>query len=76
MLVNFKNQKNRYREKLQPAQTHSKYTDLLLNAEGMVAKNNTLRSYINCLLTYLLTYTFSALTLLAGRQEGHPACKK
>ena len=29
--------------------------------------------------TYLLTYflaSFSALTLLAGRQEGHPACKK
>jgi len=29
--------------------------------------------------TYLLTYTenaFSALTLLVGRQEGHPACKK
>ena len=28
-------------------------------------------------LTYLLTYfAFSALTLLVGRQEGHPACKK
>jgi len=25
--------------------------------------------------TYLLT-AFSALTLLVGRQEGHPACKK
>ena len=27
---------------------------------------------------YLLTYlcTFSALTLLVGQQEGHPACKK
>ena len=22
------------------------------------------------------THTFSALTLLVGRQEGHPACKK
>ena len=22
------------------------------------------------------TFPFSALTLLAGRQEGHPACKK
>jgi len=22
------------------------------------------------------TFSFSALTLLAGRQEGHPACKK
>ena len=25
---------------------------------------------------YLLTNAFSALTLLVGRQEGHPACKK
>ena len=24
----------------------------------------------------LLTFAFSALTLLVGRQEGHPACKK
>ena len=23
-----------------------------------------------------VTYAFSALTLLVGRQEGHPACKK
>jgi len=23
-----------------------------------------------------ITYAFSALTLLVGRQEGHPACKK
>jgi len=29
--------------------------------------------YIRYLLTYLLA--FSALTLLVGRQEGHPACK-
>ena len=26
--------------------------------------------------TYLIIYAFSALTLLVGRQEGHPACKK
>jgi len=25
---------------------------------------------------YLGTFAFSALTLLAGWQEGHPACKK
>ena len=25
---------------------------------------------------YLVHFTFSALTLLVGRQEGHPACKK
>jgi len=24
----------------------------------------------------LTLFTFSALTLLVGRQEGHPACKK
>jgi len=27
-------------------------------------------------LCYLLLSAFSALTLLVGRQEGHPACKK
>jgi len=26
--------------------------------------------------TFLLPFAFSALTLLIGRQEGHPACKK
>jgi len=31
---------------------------------------------MNVLLTYLLEHAFSALTLLVGRQEGHPACKK
>ena len=25
---------------------------------------------------YLISFSFSALTLLVGRQEGHPACKK
>ena len=25
---------------------------------------------------YVIMYSFSALTLLVGRQEGHPACKK
>jgi len=24
----------------------------------------------------VMTYAFNALTLLVGRQEGHPACKK
>ena len=28
------------------------------------------------LFPYLLTFAFSALTLLVGRQEGYPACKK
>ena len=30
--------------------------------------------FLKCLLT--LCSAFSALTLLVGRQEGHPACKK
>jgi len=25
---------------------------------------------------FIVTFAFSALTLLVGRQEGHPACKK
>jgi len=25
---------------------------------------------------FLVDFAFSALTLLVGRQEGHPACKK
>jgi len=27
-------------------------------------------------ISYFLNYAFSVLTLLVGRQEGHPACKK
>ena len=36
----------------------------------------TVRIYKLYLLAYLLTKPFSALTLLVGRQEGYPACKK
>jgi len=32
--------------------------------------------YILMLLVLVKNKTFSALTLLVGRQEGHPACKK
>jgi len=28
------------------------------------------------IVVYCRSYAFSALTLLVGRQEGHPACKK
>jgi len=31
---------------------------------------------VNVIYTYIYIYAFSALTLLVGRQEGHPACKK
>ena len=34
------------------------------------------RNYVARLLLFLLLFAFSALTLLVGRQEGHPACKK
>ena len=32
--------------------------------------------FINSTVCILLCHAFSALTLLVGRQEGHPACKK
>ena len=32
--------------------------------------------WLIALVVFSLSYTFSALTLLVGRQEGHPACKK
>ena len=31
---------------------------------------------LHCVITILQCFAFSALTLLVGRQEGHPACKK
>jgi len=36
----------------------------------------TVRHLLNVLLCHLVIYAFSALTLLVGRQEGHPAYKK
>jgi len=35
-----------------------------------------LSASLNYLFTCASHYAFSALTLLVGRQEGHPACKK
>jgi len=32
--------------------------------------------HCNCICVVLHQVAFSALTLLAGRQEGHPTCKK
>jgi len=31
---------------------------------------------VNSVILYIFLFHFSALTLLVGRQEGHPACKK
>jgi len=39
-------------------------------------KQNKASFCINWILFYFITDAFSALTLLVGRQEGHPACKK
>jgi len=33
-------------------------------------------SSVNYLIPVFVTSAFSAVTLLVGRQEGHPACKK
>jgi len=33
-------------------------------------------SYPFCIFIFLVIFAFSALTLLVGRQEEHPACKK
>ena len=35
-----------------------------------------LTKLVNCCLLVARNQPFSALTLLVGRQEGHPACKK
>ena len=32
--------------------------------------------HILCSIVHKLNYAFIALTLLVGRQEGHPACKR
>ena len=31
---------------------------------------------VHCTIAHFYIFAFSALTLLVGRQEGHPACKK
>ena len=36
----------------------------------------TLLTYLFCLVLEMALVAFSAMTLLVGRQEGHPACKK
>ena len=44
----------------------------------MCAVIDALRPSLQNILRFVirLSYAFSALTLLVGRQEGHPACKK
>jgi len=45
---------------------------LVVSWVGKIFKN----SYSGILLTVVMFFAFSALTLLVGRQEGHPACKR
>ena len=42
------------------------------NAHGLLRR----RSFSIFVVISVLAFAFSALTLLVGRQEGHPACKK
>ena len=46
--------------------------DLWLSASEVM----TLWRYTNMFISIITVFAFSALTLLAGRQEGHPGCKK
>jgi len=41
-----------------------------------ICNNSSFASFKGNLKTYYFSRAFSALTLLVGQQEGHPACKK
>jgi len=49
-----------------------------LNIYGLFACCSlvTVDSDVYLFITMFIVFAFSALTLLVGRQEGHPACKK
>ena len=47
----------------------------MVSAVNVIDFVATLSFYLDFLLNYIQQDAFSALTLLAGRQEGHPACK-
>jgi len=48
----------------------------ILNLTRYVAAVMRLFDVSSAAACFLLTCAFSSLTLLVGRQEGHPACKK
>jgi len=52
----------------------NKQTDRQTNAGDSIIPRESFRGDNNNL--KIMTSAFSALTLLVGRQEGHPACKK
>jgi len=47
----------------------------MVSAVNVIDFVATLSFYLDFLLNYIQQDAFSALTLLAGRQEGHLACK-
>jgi len=49
---------------------------LIADQVGRVTSELTSVSEVCVVVLCLAPFTFSALTLLVGRQEGHPACKK
>ena len=47
-------------------------SSLKVKVTGQTAHNDSVHCFVYC---YYNVIAFSALTLLVGRQEGHPACK-
>ena len=43
---------------------------------GKMKTNSVVHFYVLFMSIFMSCFAFSALTLLVGRQEGHPACKK
>ena len=50
--------------------------DIVLLAHTVDHQSISISRFYVCFAFNAFTFAFSALTLLAGRQEGHPACKK
>ena len=56
--------------------SHQDPTQVVLHATRKRSVDVLLSSLSCVCLFVILAFAFSALTLLVGRQEGHPACKK
>jgi len=51
-------------------------THLSITSKHWYAADNFIFLFLESVSCICIFYAFSALTLLVGRQEGHPACKK
>jgi len=49
---------------------------LLSTIESLLTTGDSVFLYVYDICVFIALFAFSALTLLVGRQEGHPACKK